>query len=64
MKQVNIEDVIDHLSSEMRKALLDAVHEVDPKANVDAYSLLRAFKRAVRRKCNTWEQVPDHMVRD
>jgi hypothetical protein len=25
--------------------------------------LFRAFRRAVGRKCNTWEQVPDHYVR-
>ncbi len=62
MARVKIEEVVDHLSSEMRRALEDAVRECAPDANIDAHELLRAFKRAVRRKCSTWEQVPDHYV--
>lgn len=63
MASVNIEEVIDHLSSEIRRALEDAVQEVAPEAEVDSYDLYRAFKRAVGRKCSTWETVPDRYVR-
>jgi len=62
MAQVNIAEIVDHLSSEMRRALDAAVQEVAPKAGVDPNDLFRAFKRAVGRKCNTWEQVPDRFV--
>ncbi len=62
MARVQVENIVDHLSSEMRRALEDAVSEVVPGANVDAYELFRAFRRAVGRKCNTWESVPDHYV--
>jgi hypothetical protein len=63
LAQVNIENVVDHLSREFRAALLSAVEEVLPEATVDDRDLLRAFKREIRRKCRTWETVPDHLVR-
>jgi hypothetical protein len=63
MARVKIEDVVDDLKTEMRRALEAAVEEVLPKAEFDRYALFRAFKRAVRRKCNTWERVPDNHVK-
>lgn len=62
MAQVKIEDVIEHLDSEMRKALEAAVNEVLPRAHFDPRDLFRAFKRAIRHKCRTWEEVPDDCV--
>jgi hypothetical protein len=63
MARLKIEGVIDHLSSEMRKALAQATDQVMPGSHVDERELFRAFKRAVGRKCSTWERVPDHYVR-
>lgn len=62
MARVKIEDVIDHLSSEMSRALTDAVSSAAPGVSVDAHTFFRAFKRAVGRRCSTWEQVPDRYV--
>jgi len=62
MARVKIEDVIDHLDSEMCRALEDAVQEVIPGARFDSRELFRAFKRAVYRKCSIWEEVPDQYV--
>jgi hypothetical protein len=62
MARVKIEEVIDHLSPEIRKALVDALGRVAPGATVDAHQLFREFRRAVGRKCNTWERVPDQYV--
>lgn len=62
MAQVKMDDIVEHLSSEIRRALEDAVRDVAPNAGIDSYELLRAFKRAVRRKCGTWEAVPDGAV--
>lgn len=62
MARVKIEEIVDHLSTEMRRALEDAVKSVAPEADFDAYQLFREFRRAVGRKCNTWEKVPDHFV--
>lgn len=62
MAKVRIEEVVDYLNSEMRRALEDAVREVMPNATFDSHELFRAFRRAVSRKCGTWEQVPDQYV--
>jgi len=62
MARVKIEDVVDHLSLEMRRALERAVDEVIPDAEYDSRELFRAFRRAVAAKCNTWESVPDDYV--
>lgn len=63
MAQIQPEEIVDHLRNEMRKALEEAVKEVIPSAVFDAHDLFRAFKRAVRHKCSTWEQVPDNFVK-
>ncbi len=62
MARVKIEEVIDDLSSEIRSALEAAIKEVLPGAQFDSYELFRAFKRAVGRKCGTWEEVRDAYV--
>jgi hypothetical protein len=62
MGRVKIEDVISHLDSDIRKALEAAVKEILPNAQFDPYELFRAFRRAVGRKCSTWENVPDYYI--
>jgi hypothetical protein len=62
MAKVKVDEVVDHLSNEMRRALEESVNEVIPGAQFDSHELFRAFKRAVYRKCSTWETVPDQYV--
>jgi hypothetical protein len=62
MARVKIEEVIDHLSSEMRRTLEETVKTVVPSAHFDAHDLFREFRRNVGRKCNTWETVPDQYI--
>ena len=62
MASVQMEEIVDHLSTEVRRALEDAIQQVAPNARIDSYELFRAFRRAIGRKCSTWEQVPDHYV--
>ena len=62
MARIKAEEIVDDLSSEFRRALGDAVSEVLPGVSFDEYELFRAFKRAVRRKCRTWERVRDSHV--
>ena len=63
MASVKIEEIVDHLSTEMRRALRDAVQSVAPTAQIDDHELFRAFRKAVGRKCNEWEKVPDNFVK-
>lgn len=62
MARVKIEEIVDDLSPQMRKALEAAVRQVLPDAEFNSHQLFREFKRAVGRKCNTWEQVKDSHV--
>jgi hypothetical protein len=62
MARVRIEEIVDHLSYDMKRALEDAVHRTLPDARFDRNHLFREFRRAVGRKCSTWEQVPDRYV--
>ena len=62
MARIRIEEIVDDLDSELRSALEAAVKEVLPSAVFDRYELFRAFKRAVGRKCSTWERVRDDYV--
>lgn len=63
MTYVKIEDVVVHLRTEIRKALSIAVNDMLPETEFDPDQLFRSFRRAVGRKCSTWERVPDHYVR-
>jgi len=62
MAKINIEEVIDHLSSQMRKAIEDAVYSSVPDAAFDGRVLFYEFKRAVGSECDTWVEIPDEYV--
>ena len=62
MARVKIEEIVGHLSTEFRKPLDEAVRKEIPDADFNAQQLFREFRRAVGRKCSTWESVPDHYV--
>jgi len=63
MAQIKPEPIVEHLSSQMRRALEAAVSEVIPDVEFDSYELFRAFKRRLRSKCQIWERVPDQYVK-
>ena len=63
MAHVRIEEIIDHLEYEMKRALDDAVSKAIPGVSVDRSRLFKEFVKAVGRKCNIWEQIPEKYVR-
>jgi hypothetical protein len=63
MAQVQIDEVVYHLSFQMKRALKDAVEKTIPGVNFDDSQLFRNFKSAVWRKCSQWENVPDRYVK-
>lgn len=64
MARVKVEEIVEHLDHDLRRALAEAAEEVLPSGTrFDEYEFFRAFKRAVRRKCSTWERVPDRYVK-
>ena len=62
MAQVQVEEIVDHLSSEFRKALKRTIDRHFPDEDYNAHQVFRDFRREVRRACSTWEYVPDHCV--
>jgi hypothetical protein len=63
MARIKVDVVIGHLEYNVRRALEAAVREVmKPEEAVNSHSLFRAFRRALHRKCSTWERVPDSSV--
>ena len=64
MAKVKIEEIVDHLSVDMRHALSAAVREVIADAEFNERALFHAFRRAVGRRCATWALVPDRYVRE
>jgi len=63
MAQVKIQSIVEHLDSEMKRALEDAVSRVLPEVQVDRNELYREFRRAVGRKASMWVRVPDGDVK-
>lgn len=63
MAQLQIEEVVDHLSSEFRRALEETIKEHFPNQNFDSSAVYRTFKRQVYRKCSVWENIPDKYVK-
>ena len=62
MARVKIKEIIEHLDTNMKRALEDAVNKEIPNAQFDRNSLFREFARAVGRKCSIWERVSDSYV--
>lgn len=63
MARIKIDGFLEHLDREIRQAIEAALMEVTPGAAVDAYAVHRAFKRALARKCSSWERIPDRYLK-
>ncbi len=62
MARVKIEDIIDYLDSDFKKALARAVSQELPGASFNEGQLFRTFKRRLAARCSVWETVPDRYV--
>jgi len=63
MAQVKIEGIFDHLGHEIIRALEETIKEHFPRQKHDIRAVFRTFVRKVYYKCNTWENVPDSLVK-
>jgi ubiquitin C-terminal hydrolase len=64
MPQVKIEDLIDHLDSEFKKALDDTMREFAPTVQYDRTEFFKFFLKRVYHHCSIWEKVPDKLVKE
>lgn len=62
MAKIKIEEVVDHLDHEFRRALEATLKEHFPNQSFDTRAVFRTFKKQVYRKCNVWEDIPDQLV--
>ena len=62
MAKVKIEEVVDHLDREFKKALADTMKQFAPTASIEQTALFRFFKRRVYHHCSVWEEIPDQYV--
>jgi len=46
----------------MKMALEDTFTKMAPSLKIDKNTIFREFIKAVRKRCGTWETVPDHFV--
>jgi len=63
MTQVKVDEIIDHVRSEVKKALQDAFDEVVPHADIDLDAFYAVFKKQVYHHCSIWENIPDRFVK-
>tara|TARA_R110002050_G_scaffold4019_9_gene20502 strand:- start:590 stop:784 length:195 start_codon:yes stop_codon:yes gene_type:complete len=62
MAYIDIEEVIEYLDSDIKKALEQALQNYGIKENIDRNRLFKEFVKSVRRKCSSREYVPDNLV--
>ncbi|MDR6464710.1 hypothetical protein [Chryseobacterium sediminis] len=62
MAKVNIEEIIDYIDTDIRKALSETLKQHFPKESFNDREVFRTFKKMIARKCSTWEDVPDIFV--
>ena len=63
MAKVKIENVIEHLESDISTALYKTVMDAAPDCGASKSELFRHFVRAVYNECRVWETVPDRYVK-
>jgi hypothetical protein len=62
MARIRLENIIDQHASDIRRALVAAVENQLPEADLDGSQLLRDFKRQIGRKLSNWTRVRDSDV--
>jgi hypothetical protein len=62
MAKIKAGEIVEHLNHPMKRALGDAVAKMLPEVQVDVQELFREFRRAVGRRCQPWENVPNNCV--
>jgi hypothetical protein len=64
MAHIKIDDLVDHLDSEFKKALDDTMRHFAPEAQYDRTRLFKFFLTRVYHHCSVWENIPDKLVKE
>ena len=63
MARVNLVELIERMELELRPVIKKAVQETLPDVEFDEKDLYREFRKAARRRFQTWERVPDTCIK-
>jgi len=63
MAKIKIEEFIEHLDREIRKALDATILEHFPHQEYNSRALFKTFKKEATKKCNTWESIPNKYIK-
>lgn len=63
MAKLNIEEIINHLDREFRKALDATLREHFSNQEYNSRTVFKTFTKEVTKKCNSWETVPNKYIR-
>lgn len=63
MARVNLTELIERLEVELRPVLKKAVEATIPDVEFDDKVLYREFRKAISRRFQSWERVPDSCVK-
>jgi len=61
MAKIKMDLIVDHLQIQLQGAMKDVIREMKLDSISDR-DLYRAFNKAVKLRCGTWENVPDSAV--
>jgi len=63
MAKLNIEEIINHLDLEFRKALDSTLREHFTDQEFNSRAVFKTFSKEVTKKCNSWESIPNKFIR-
>lgn len=62
MARIQIEEVLDHLAPEIKKAFESTFKDHFPGATYDINMLFRSFRKNLTLRYKSWAEVPDRYV--
>ena len=63
MAKVKIEELIDHLDRDIRKAFEATLREHFADQQYTAREVFKTFQKQIGKKCNAWEEVPNKFIK-
>ena len=61
MAKIKMGEIMDHLGVQLQGAMRDTLKEMR-LTEISDRELFKAFQKAVKMRCGTWENVPDSSV--
>jgi hypothetical protein len=62
MARIKTEEIVDHLSDKLKKAMADCIKEHIPDAQYDPTLLYRSFRKSFVLNNKSWIDIPDRYV--